>query len=325
MRLTALIPALSPELVSSLDKCGVRTDSDLLFRPVVEVYLQLSSEDGISLLDLERAVELTAELASAPGIAGDELLAQETQAQEQAPTLFSGVGGLDNLLCGFGGCRVIEITGDKQSGKTTLALNVILRHLSEVSQARIAWIDTTGDFSVEHAAQILKTFNSEATSSALNRLQVSLAFDIEAAYNALEESQPLPATRLSCIVFDAITPLLGPLLSAVSAQGHSAMTEFMYHLRDFSRLHSCPILVINNTSLLVHHSKSASQIRKPALGPSFEFLTDATVWLSRCDEHAKFDNDHDFTVVSAKVLRSRTTAPKTDSMFKISKGKIFDL
>ncbi|KAG5341570.1 hypothetical protein C0989_009272 [Termitomyces sp. Mn162] len=118
MRLTALIPALSPELVSSLDKCGVRTDSDLLFRPVVEVYLQLSSEDGISLLDLERAVELTAELASAPGIAGDELLAQETQAQEQAPTLFSGVGGLDNLLCGFGGCRVIEITGDKQSGKT---------------------------------------------------------------------------------------------------------------------------------------------------------------------------------------------------------------
>ncbi|KAG6887822.1 hypothetical protein C0995_012369 [Termitomyces sp. Mi166 len=319
MRLATLVPSLSAELVSNLEKCGVRTDADLLFKPVVEVYRQLCPESGISLLDLERAVEVTAQLASAPGIAGDELLAQEIQAQAQAPALLSGVAGLDNLLCGFGGCRVIEISGDRQSGKTnffpertikedqTLALNIILRHLSGSSQAHVVWVDTTGDFSVEYAAQILKTFNSEATSTALERLQVSLAFHLEAAYTVLEELQyPSANLRNSCIVFDAITPLLGPLLSAVSAQGHSAMTEFMYHLRDFSRLHSCPVLVVNNTSLVVQNSKSAPGARKPALGPSFKFLTDATVWLSKCDEYAN-GLDPDFAVRSAEVLRSRTT------------------
>lgn len=118
MRLAALVPSLSAKIVSSLGECGVRTDTDLLFRPIVEIYRQLSPESGISLLDLERAVELTAKLASAPGVPGDELLAQEIQAQEQAPVLLSGVSGLDNLLGGFGGRRVIEITGDRQSGKT---------------------------------------------------------------------------------------------------------------------------------------------------------------------------------------------------------------
>ncbi|KAG6879679.1 hypothetical protein C0992_012977 [Termitomyces sp. T32_za158] len=181
MRLAALVPSLSAELVSSLGKCGVRTDADLLFRPLVDIYRQLAPESGISLLDIERAVELTAKLASAPGIAGDELLAQEIQAQERAPVLLSGVVGLDNLLGGFGGCRVIEITGDRQSGKTvragvlslgciiekyqTLALNVILRHLSEFPQAHAVWVDTTGDFSVENCAQVLETSNSRVLTS----------------------------------------------------------------------------------------------------------------------------------------------------------------
>ncbi|KAG6900577.1 hypothetical protein C0993_008294 [Termitomyces sp. T159_Od127] len=305
MRLAALVPSLSTELVSSLGECGVRTDADLLFRPVVEIYRQLSPESGISLLDLERAVELTAKLASAPGIAGDELLSQESQAQEQAPVLHSGVSGLDNLLGGFGGRRVIEITGDRQSGKTTIALNVILRHLSGFSQSRVVWVDTTGDFSAENSAQILKTFNSEAASTALDRLQVSLAFDIEAAYNILEELKAPSATwsntQLSCIVFDSITPLLGPHLSAVSAQGHSTMTEFMYHLRQFSRMHSCPILVINNTSLSTYNSKDPSENRKPALGPSFKFLTDATVWLSKCDERAESDCNYNYALRSAEA------------------------
>ncbi|KAG6833384.1 hypothetical protein H0H87_008001, partial [Tephrocybe sp. NHM501043] len=311
MRLASLIPSLSTELVSALGKCGIRTDEDLLFQPIFEVYRQLPNGTNISLLDIERAVALTAELASAPGISGADMLVQETEAQERAPVLLSGVSSLDTLLGGFGGRRVIEITGDRQSGKTTLALNIVLRQLSGTSHGHVVWVDTTGDFSVERAAQILKTFDSEASSTALERLHISLAFDIEAAYNILDEIRPSSVasidTQLSCIVFDAITPLLGPLLSAVSAQGHSAMTEFMRQLRVFSQSCSCPVIVINNTSLLVPNSNNASAPRKPALGPSFKFMTDATLWLSKPDECATLDRDRGYTIRSVEVLRSRTT------------------
>lgn len=61
----------------------------------------------------------------------------------------------------------------------------------------------------------------------LERLQVSLAFDIEAVHEVLETLRQtqsarssyseLPTTR--CIVIDSITPLLGPMLSATSSQG----------------------------------------------------------------------------------------------------------
>ncbi|KAG6820477.1 hypothetical protein H0H93_016539 [Arthromyces matolae] len=207
MRLSTLIPSLSPELVSSLEVSGIRTDADLLFKPIFELYRQLPVETGISLADLENAVALTAQLAAASGTSGDELLTQCIQAEEKAATLFSGVKGLDDLLGGFGGRRVIEISGDRQSGKTS-------------------------------------------PSTALDRLQVSLAFDIEAAYSILDEVRNSFATTgdtttVSCIVIDAITPLLGPLLSSVSAHGHSVMTEFGYHLRSFSQTHSCPMLVSN--------------------------------------------------------------------------------
>ncbi|KAG6864973.1 hypothetical protein C0991_005880 [Blastosporella zonata] len=258
------------------------------------------------------------------------MLARETEAQKRAPALLSGVIGLDSLLDGFGGRRVIEITGNRQSGKTALALNIILQHLSKFKNGRVVWADTTGDFSVEQAAQILTTFDSEATLTALERLQISLVFDIEAAYSLLEELRSPPSVStdppLSCIVFDAITPLLGPLLSAASAHGHSIMTEFMRQLRIFSQSQSCPIIIINNTSLSIPNSNSASAPRKPALGPSFQFMTDATLWLSKPDdETAMLDHERGYTIRSAEVLRSRNTAaPKPPTLFKISQGKVFD-
>lgn len=49
--------------------------------------------------------------------------------------------------------------------------------------------------------------------------------------------------KVDCIVVDAITPLLGPLLSAVSAQGHAIMDGMMRELRALAQRHSLPVLV----------------------------------------------------------------------------------
>ncbi|KAG6828880.1 hypothetical protein H0H92_006436 [Tricholoma furcatifolium] len=329
MRLAAVVPPLSGDIVSALENCGIRTDIDLLFKSIIELYRQLPPESNISLLDLKNAVSLTAQSASAPFLSGAEMLAQEKEGNEQAPTLLSGVSDLDSLLGGFGGRRVIEISGDRQTGKTALALNIILRHLSESEDARAVWVDTTGDFSVERAAEILKTFESEASSTALERLQISLAFDIESVYNVLEQLKSSynvsTDPRPTCVVFDAITPLLSPLLSAVSARGHAVMTDLMRYLRVFARSNACPILVTNHTSLLVPNSDYKSAARKPALGPSFQFMTDATIWLSKHNQDSTSNGEREYTVRSAEVLRSNCMMSKARALFKISQGKVLNV
>ena len=69
---------------------------------------------------------------------------------------------------------------------------------------------------------------SQHSATALERLQVSLAFDIEAVHEVLEElrhsltiAQRDGGQGTRCVVIDSITSLLGPMLSATSSQGTS--------------------------------------------------------------------------------------------------------
>lgn len=117
MRLATLIPHVPSDIVVYLDECGIRTDTDLLFSPIIEVYRQLPI-GSISLLDLERLVARVAELGSAPGISALDMLENETKRRVKYASLTTGATELDNLLRSFGDCRVIEISGDRQSGKT---------------------------------------------------------------------------------------------------------------------------------------------------------------------------------------------------------------
>ncbi|KAF8240706.1 P-loop containing nucleoside triphosphate hydrolase protein [Tricholoma matsutake] len=248
MRLAAFVPSIPGNLVASLERCGIRTDADLLFSaPVFEIFQRLPA-GTVTLRDLARYVDTVAEKLSAPGISAPKFLELELQAQANAPDLLTGLPELDELLGGFGGRRVIEISGDKRSGKSTLALHLVLRHLAHHGQSSIIWMDTTGDFSADRANQILISYDTQAASTALERLQVSLAFDVDSVHrvlDALRSSLNSDATglKVDCIVVDAITPLLGPLLSAVSAQGHAIMDGMMRELRALAQRHSLPVLV----------------------------------------------------------------------------------
>lgn len=75
--------------------------------------------------------------------------------------------------------------------------------------------------------------------------------------------------------------------------------------------------VINNTTTSYSTSSNASNpqpalksaIRKPALGPSFTALTDATLLLSKYDQASRepmSDYDGNYTAHVAEVSRSRT-------------------
>jgi RAD51-like protein 3 len=49
--------------------------------------------------------------------------------------------------------------------------------------------------------------------------------------------------RPELLVIDIITPLLAPLLSAVSSQGHALMTELMRHLQSLAQASGMTVLV----------------------------------------------------------------------------------
>lgn len=125
MRLSALVPSIPADFVASLNECGIRTDADLLFSPVLEIYRRLPSGSP-GLYELEQLVARVADLASAPGISAADMLAQETETQTKSASLYTGVSELDALLDGFGGRRILEISGDTKSGKTVCPSFLIL-------------------------------------------------------------------------------------------------------------------------------------------------------------------------------------------------------
>ncbi|TFY83535.1 hypothetical protein EWM64_g486 [Hericium alpestre] len=228
---------------------------------------------------------------------GEEAYEAEMESERQTggEEVRSGVKELDNLLSGsFGGAcggRVVELSGESGhgTGKTALALHIVLSHLSTYELASSIWIDTTGDLSAERITRTYSSQKGPAVHSALERFHISLAFDIDVAYQVLDGIHAALSTvtadqpRPRIVVIDTITPFLGPQLSAVTSQGHATMVTFMRSLRSLAQAHSLSIIVINTSSSANPYNPASvfsTTARKPALGPSFTFLTDATLWMA---------------------------------------------
>lgn len=139
------------------------------------------------------------------------------------------------------------------------------------------------------------------------------------------QANTTPNPRVRLVIIDSVTSLLAPSLSAVSSHGHAIMTTFMRHLRSMARSYYLAFLVriyiftygitlsnalqvVNNTSASPPRnpmSVFSSTVRKPALGPSFTFLTDCTIWLAR---HENTTNAEAGTSIHvAEIFKSRST------------------
>jgi RecA/RadA recombinase len=118
MRLSSLVPLLPVDLVTCLENCGIRTDADLLFSGTVLDIFQRLPAGTISLYELTNCLRLVAKMTSATGICAVDLLSPASMNQGNDDFL-SDVPELDELLGGgFGGSRILEISGDRASGKT---------------------------------------------------------------------------------------------------------------------------------------------------------------------------------------------------------------
>ncbi|KAF7975714.1 hypothetical protein HWV62_8673 [Athelia sp. TMB] len=185
MRLS-LFPFIPVELVSALEQASIKTDSDLMFSTSTAEVWRKIAPGIVTLTELNHIKEQVIAMTSANGIRGDILLERELSRREEQPDFMSGIHDLDALLDGFGGSRIFEVSGEKASGKTALAMHVVLRHLVNNASSAALWIDTTGDFSADRASQLVHLHAGQAQSTAMHRLQVSLVFDIEAAHDILD-------------------------------------------------------------------------------------------------------------------------------------------
>ncbi|ESK94219.1 dna repair protein rad51-like 4 [Moniliophthora roreri MCA 2997] len=314
MRLSALASLLPVGLVSSLEAIGINTDIDLLFGPSDLEILRRLPPQTTSLKELRKSISLVAECSSPKGASAFQLL------QEACPyrNLESHCLELDSILeGGFRSSYVFEVSGDRRSGKSTLLLNVALHSLVDDPEAEAVWIDTTGDFSPDRAAQVLECFSADKPKiGVLERLQVALAVDIETVQRVMQVIISRLKPRARCIVIDSITPLLGPYLSSTSTQGHAIMTSFMRHLRSIARTYSLVIFVINNATGILGSQPNPQSIfpdtvKKPALGVSFPYLTDATLWLTAIGSGG---------IYRIEVLRSRISRTNAWCEFVMTHG-----
>lgn len=129
MRLYNLIPSIPADLVACLDAIDIRTEIDLLFSiPTFDIFRRLP-RGTISLQELTDYTDLVAELCAAPAISGSDLLSLEIELQRNAVELISGNRELDEVLAGLSGGRVIEISGDRGTGKSARSLYFLFSYL----------------------------------------------------------------------------------------------------------------------------------------------------------------------------------------------------
>ncbi|KAH8980878.1 P-loop containing nucleoside triphosphate hydrolase protein [Lactarius akahatsu] len=316
--LSDFTPPLPATLVANLTSLNIRTASDLIFASPAELIGKLPA-GSITFAELTHHIAHVTAAFAGPAITADKLIAELEPRAGQEPHSSSGLPALDELIGignDFGGApggRLIEISGTSASGKTALALHIALHHLTSHPAAAALWLDTTGNLAPARLASLVSR-SSGQSSQPLARLNIATVFDTATATHTiatLDASSghgshvPQRAPQFRCVVIDTVTALLGPRLSNLSSQGHAEMTSFMRLLRATAQKHGLCVLVLNDATTAGH----------PALGASFTFLTDVTMWLARLPEQ-----DHELR--TAQVLRSRVSTTGARFTFRIRRGRV---
>lgn len=154
-----------------------------VFRLVTESKDDNLIQDALGARDFDTAYGMMYEqcliIESAAAINGSDLLLAEEEKARDLHWDGTGLEGLDEVLHGFEGRGIIEMTGKTGVGKTVsresyrrywilplktfheqlLSLHVVLRHLSLDPSVTCTWIDTRASFSPARAQQVLQALS----------------------------------------------------------------------------------------------------------------------------------------------------------------------
>ncbi|QRW18020.1 DNA repair protein RAD50 [Rhizoctonia solani] len=261
-----------PHILPALESAGIKTTHDVLFTPLGELLNRLSGAEDILTTDI---IELQDEIAASV----DDLLGE---------TLY--------------GPYVVEISGQTGSGKSAIAMQVALRRLAYDPDAAHFGLTVQATFqSSEQSA------SETTTTSVLSRVQIILSFEIDEFQNTLDSIEAsLTVNDPTLLHIDySFAVIIGKLSSFPAV--HSRRPDYasplwadhrfvkprtrnngQYHettRKDRSRSQFDGDGAEQNSQFA--HTKSALFVSKttakPALGPTFTFLSHATIWLSTAD------------------------------------------
>ncbi|GAA5951156.1 hypothetical protein JCM21900_004358, partial [Sporobolomyces salmonicolor] len=159
--LATLLPAFLPDEdlslpLSVLASLGITSDVDLLFAPS-----SLPPHPSLPPPLFARLRSFAAAHLSAPSSNGSALLKslpRPSTGKGKHPARYSSsLGPLDALLDGgFEPGEVVELVGPRSSARTSFVLHVVLLHLLEHADARVALIDSTASFDPYRCLAILR-------------------------------------------------------------------------------------------------------------------------------------------------------------------------
>lgn len=133
MRLAALIPSISQELVDALESLHVQTSSDLLFHTApLDLFLRLPP--GLATLqEILQLRTLVTERASAPGSSGSQVLERHLSTIRRNRAVTSGIRVLDILFEGLDAAHLLHISGDRHVGKSVSRVTVTSTNYDSVT------------------------------------------------------------------------------------------------------------------------------------------------------------------------------------------------
>ncbi|KAJ9115635.1 hypothetical protein QFC20_000962 [Naganishia adeliensis] len=356
-RLAQRLPQPAPlnlvKLLAILENGGVKSTDQIVFTERAGIFGLIFSETGdtsnhdapISTRDFDTAYEMLYEqcliVESAPAINGADLLTAEEEKARDLHWDGTGLEGLDEVLHGFEGRGIVEMTGKAGVGKTLLSLHVVLRHLSLNPSVTCTWIDTRASFSPARAQQVLQALSVSQEDSVLDRLNIVDCFDIEAlrsvlreidtslAFNAMADRSDdtdlgddmtfddgaMVSGRVRIIVIDTLTNILAPILAGSVTQGQAEIHALMEGLQDMVRRYDL-LAIITQTpvSSLPTFPLSAFSTTtvKPPLGASFTYLSDISLLIQKSTDVFVMDAYERKMMANTKGVRNGQGATVED-------------
>ena len=169
-----------------------------------------------------------------------------------------------DLFGTINGGHIYELFGGPGAGKTQLCHYLAAKLTRE--NGKVLYMDTKNDFSLTR----LKDF----AAFSVENVFVCKAFDLHQAIKVTDEiSKTNPKFSVNLFILDNITSLVMPLLEDDAISDTFALIgDLVGRLRKLSRVHNCPIFIVNNGT------------SKPALGKLFQSAADIQFFIKQdCD------------------------------------------
>ncbi|CAH1233244.1 RAD51D [Branchiostoma lanceolatum] len=241
-----LCPALTAEVLNSLQHAGVRTVTEFV---CMDLELMMT-RCCVSYKDLVAIRKVLLVQFSAFPVGGSSWY---KEILSTTAILSTGNSRLDDMLDGgiYTGA-LTELMGAPGSGKTQICMSVAIHVASRLEQ-NVLYVDTTGACSGRRLQEMLQNSAGDKESAALSRIGFRRIFDpwqlldlLQKTKAAISKQSELFYSKLKLMIVDSVAAVISPTLGGLQTEGHAVMLNVSRQLKVLSSEHAIAVLMTNN-------------------------------------------------------------------------------